>query len=235
VMDATEGCTVRWVDPNDFHMINVGQTGSAQLFLHTDAAGDTPYMITPAGLQLYVRKHMTAGADDGTSGKIAWISQYPSTHSPSSDWRVFTVQGQLFNTISSANAIQNSTDFLKQNLPFIVIEGLQPGQQVTVQASWHLEYEPNSCALGAATPSYVDPGFNSVILPILGDRASFPIVVKGHSFFKSLSHALRKASGFMAKMMKTASTVAALHPDPRFQAASVGFGAAGTAFQAAST
>jgi hypothetical protein len=227
IRDAEQGVTIRWTDPDKFDMIDLSST--AQLFIVTDQAADAFYGIYN-GVTIYVRKPTTDINGNPYTGKLAWLSNHRSTDA--TPWVIMTTSGLSYSGAPCGASQASASAYSKEVVCDAQVTGLAPGQQCTVQMVWHIEYVPNPCSTAAATPSYVDPGFDSIILPLLADRSAFPIVVKGHSFFKSLKQALKKATGFMGKLMVGASQILSHHPDPRFQAAGLGAGFIGGAMEA---
>lgn len=227
IREAEQGVTIRWTDPDKFDMIDLSST--AQLFIVTDQAADAIWGVY-SGITLYVRKPALDINGAPYTGKIAWLSNHQST--APTPHQIFTTSGINYSAAPCGTSAASVSAYSKEVVCGIEVSGLAPGQQVTVQMVWHIEYIPNPCSTAAATPSYVDPGFDSVILPLLADHTAFPIVVKGHSFFKKLQHALKKATGFMGRLLTGASQILSHHPDPRFQAAGLGAGFIGGAMEA---
>jgi hypothetical protein len=111
---------------------------------------------------------------------------------------------------------------------YIDMTGLAPGQFVDVQVVWHIEYVPKETSLNAGIPSPVDLNW-PMIEAMVSNPEAFPIVVKGHSFFSSLFHGIKAAGSAIGGILKGASSVASLIPDPRAQAFGAGAGAIGGA------
>ncbi len=115
------------------------------------------------------------------------------------------------------------------------ISGCQPGQIVTVQVVWHIEYVPKGTEPWTGDPSPVDTQFES-LAAMLRSREAFPIVVKGHSFFSSLRKAFSRALNATGKIFSQTAPmvqqVLSAIPDPRAQAISFGLSGAERIYQA---
>jgi hypothetical protein len=107
------------------------------------------------------------------------------------------------------------------------IQGIEANQQITIQVVWHVEYIPTHQALDYGLPSPVDMNFESLSV-MAGDETSFPVVVKGHSFFKSLARGLRQAANGAARVLGVASNIAKIVPIPQVQAAGTFMGMGST-------
>lgn len=228
IRDAKEGCTVRWTDPDTFPMLDIS-TMTNQILFYTEINNGQAYMMgmddNDNPLQLYVRK--SESVKFPASGNIGWLSSHAAEGAGSI---LYCLNGRTPGY--NARSLGSLNVWMRANLPYIVVEGLQPGQQVTLQMSWHLECEPKRGSAIASTASPVDAGFNTTIMPMLGDRLAFPIVVKGHSFFSKLGSAIRGAAKTVGSILSTGSKVASgLSADPRVQAISMAGGAAGNALQ----
>lgn len=106
------------------------------------------------------------------------------------------------------------------------VSGVAAGSKLTVQVVWHVEYIPTYQALDTGIPSPVDTNFDTLAV-MAGDDVSFPVVVKGHSFFKSLLRGLRQAANGASRILGIASNVAKFVPIPQVQAFGMGAGTAG--------
>jgi hypothetical protein len=111
------------------------------------------------------------------------------------------------------------------NALYADVSGVAVGSKLTVQVVWHVEYIPTYQALDTGMPSPVDTNFDSLAV-MAGDDVSFPIVVKGHSFFKSLLRGLRQAAMGASRVLGIASNVAKFVPLPQVQAFGMGAGSA---------
>lgn len=108
---------------------------------------------------------------------------------------------------------------------YIDVRGVDPTATITVQVCWHIEYIPKSFEPWSGTPSPVDVRFDE-LAAMAKNKAAFPIVVKGHSFFSSLKSAFIKATSAFGKVFAVAApiaqTVLSQIPDPRAKALSMG-------------
>lgn len=108
---------------------------------------------------------------------------------------------------------------------YIDIRGVDTTATITVQVCWHIEYIPKSFEPWSGTPSPVDVRFDE-LAAMAKNKAAFPIVVKGHSFFSSLKSAFVKATSAFGKVFAVAApiaqTVLSQIPDPRAKALSMG-------------
>jgi hypothetical protein len=111
------------------------------------------------------------------------------------------------------------------NALYADIQGVDANSTITVQVVWHVEYIPTFQALDTGLPSPVDTSFDT-LATMAGDDSTFPVVVKGHSFFKSLLRGLRQAATGASRILGIASNVAKIIPIPQVQAFGMGAGAA---------
>jgi len=237
VMEAKEGVTVRWTDPNKFEMLEMAEINSTVFFLTKQLQGTLwgqGLDDNDAAINLYIQHTdgyigtnlIRPGMD--TSGEVAWLSSSPVPHV---DAVIYCSNGRTPGW-NARNLGTTISQWRKGNMPFALAQGLQPGQQVTVQIAWNWEYEPVKGAPVVTSPSFVDPGFDTTILPMLADRNAFPIVVKGHSFFSKLAAAVKKGAHTIGRIMQGASKIASgVSADPRVQAISVGGTMMGGALQ----
>jgi hypothetical protein len=148
---------------------------------------------------------------------------------------VGTVKGEFFASADASlfpevKAWENNIDWISDegnfgNSLYADVSGVSVGSKLTVQIVWHVEYIPSYQALDTGIPSPVDTNFDSLAV-MAGDDVSFPIVVKGHSFFKSLLRGLRQAASGASRILGIASNVAKFVPLPQVQAFGMGAGSA---------
>lgn len=110
---------------------------------------------------------------------------------------------------------------------YAYVNGVDSLQRLTVQVVWHVEYKPTFQALDRGTPSPVDMSYEELKV-LAGDPVSFPIVVKGHSFFKSLLRGLKQATTGAARVLGVASNIAKIVPIPQVQTAGTVMGMGST-------
>lgn len=115
---------------------------------------------------------------------------------------------------------------------WVDVDGVDIQQDVTLQVIWHVEYVPLRGSIGIPQASPVDPDWPRITM-LASNPQVFPFFSKGHSFFKSLWHAFKKAGRVVVKILGGASKIASMIPDPRAQefakatqAAATGGGAA---------
>lgn len=108
---------------------------------------------------------------------------------------------------------------------YIDVTGVSPNQIINVEVQWVVEYIPKVYALDAGRHPPIDINFPA-IQAMVNDPNSYPIVVKGNSFFSSLWHGIKAAAQGVGKLLKGTSTVAAMIPTPQAQAFAK-FGGAG--------
>lgn len=108
---------------------------------------------------------------------------------------------------------------------YIDVTGVSPNQLLNVEVQWIVEYIPKVYSLDEGRHPPVDINFPA-IQAMVNDPNSYPIVVKGNSFFSSLWHGIKAAAEGVGKLLKGTSSVAAMIPDPRAQAFAK-FGGAG--------
>lgn len=137
----------------------------------------------------------------------------------------------VFNTSDNgfAEYVRNPDSQFNKGL-YVDVSGVDPGQFLTVQVCWHVEYIPKGNEPWDFESSPVDTEFDTLVT-LARDRLAFPIVVKGHSFFSSLKKALGKAFSAFGKLVSSSapaiSAGLAAIPDPRAQAAAAAVGMAG--------
>jgi len=112
---------------------------------------------------------------------------------------------------------------------YIDITGVAPNQMVNVEVQWFIEYIPKVYSLMVGRNPPIDMNFPA-IQAMVQDSKTYPIVVKGHSFFNSLWHAIKRGAEGAGKLLSGTSKIAALIPDPRAQALAGVTGAAGGVF-----
>lgn len=110
---------------------------------------------------------------------------------------------------------------------YAYINGVDSTQRLTVQIVWHVEYKPTYQALDRGMPSPVDMSFDSLSV-MAGDPVAFPVVVKGHSFFKSLFRGLKQAAQGASRVLGIASDIAKIIPIPQVQTAGMAVGMGST-------
>lgn len=113
------------------------------------------------------------------------------------------------------------------NALFADISGVDIGQYIQIQVVWHIEYIPTFNALDKGVPSPVDMNYEELAV-IASDPVAFPVVVKGHSFFKSLIRGIKQAATGAARVLGIASDIAKVVPIPQVQAAGTMMGMGST-------
>ncbi|UOF82557.1 hypothetical protein [Geminiviridae sp.] len=122
------------------------------------------------------------------------------------------------------NTLIDSSDDFDRGL-YIDVTGVSPNQLLNVEVQWIVEYIPKVYSMDQGRHPPIDMNFPA-IQAMVNDPTSYPIVVKGNSFFSSLWHGIKAAADGVGKLLKGTSSVAALIPDPRAQAYAK-FGGAG--------
>lgn len=103
---------------------------------------------------------------------------------------------------------------------YIDIRGVDSTQFITVQAVWQVEYVPLPYAMASGEASPIDLNFPE-LQAMVNDAATFPIVVKGRSFFTSLWHGMKQAVSGIMKLLPSVGSALMAAPDPRLKAIGV--------------
>lgn len=118
------------------------------------------------------------------------------------------------------------------NIPFIDLTGALPDQAgnkstVILQVVWQVEYVVPLTGMDYGTHNFVDVNWDA-LRSIVGDEEAFPVVVKGHSFFKNLWSAIKYASTKIEGVLGATSAIASVIPHPYAKAIGAGAGIAST-------
>jgi hypothetical protein len=100
---------------------------------------------------------------------------------------------------------------------YVDITGVNPYQVINIEVQWFIEYIPKVYSLTIGRNPPIDMNFPA-IQAMVQDNKTYPIVVKGHSFFSSLWHAVKRGAEGAGKLLSGTSKLASLIPDPRAQA-----------------
>lgn len=218
IQGASEGATVRWTDTNQFEII---PTINYNKVAYTNARGVS---YNSAVDEVFAQNYDVESIPGLQSGQLKAVNVLGNTDSTVNlqPRRLveFYQPANLSPTVGTASGLAVSAggyaygmaplmtnDQYMHRQPFTLVEGVQPNSMLNVQVVWNLEFRPNNLS---PIPTYncpSDPGWDTVVR-IVSDPRAFPIVVKGHSFFKWLKNALRKVKPIAETAITVAETVA---------------------------